>query len=344
VSSYEFYYFDYGIVDGQEFLFVVNSVNTSVDVYSLDQDTLSYRFPIPRQGPGYIDKAQGILFHSPDSIFVFPSMMMSNISLFDHEGQLYHHLKAKQIIASKYEMIVNQASLPSLPTILDGNKLIFFNLTLGNSAMNPNYFDTYPPNFLVDLKTDSLIWETEFKYPTDFLGKYWPMSLVNKSTAKYKENQLVSSWSGLDYLVISDMAGREIRQVMAKSQFTKPYKFGVAPISQEEEQIILVEHHNYIQLLYDEFRGLYYRIVSLPRKRFPEEYVDHTTSYKNDFSVMILDENLKLLEEVRFPGSIHHTYLAFVGKKGLYLSRANPYNPEMNEDRISFDIFGYEKK
>jgi hypothetical protein len=343
VSSYEFYYFDHGIVENEEFLFVVNLVNSSVDIYSLEHESLKSRFPIPRQGPGYIDKPQGILFHTPDSIFVFPSMMMSNISLFNLEGKLYHHLKVKQATSSKFDMVVNHASLPSIPTIYHQKKLIFSNLTLGNSSGNPDFFNQYQPNFVVDLENDSLNWETEFKYPRDFFGKYWPSSLVNNSTVKNKQNQLVSSWSGLDYLIIKDLEGREIDQIQAQTQFAKVYEFGGAPLSGEEERLIFLEHHSYIQLLYDEFRDLYYRIAKLPRKRSTGEYLDHTSSYKNDFSVLILDKDFKLLEEVRFPGGIHHPYLAFVGRKGLYLSRTNPYNPELNENRISFDVYGFEK-
>ncbi|MEB2778120.1 DUF4221 family protein [Algoriphagus sp. D3-2-R+10] len=339
ISSFEFYYFDYGSVDGEEFLYVVNSVNSSVDVYSLEDSTVKKRFPIPREGPGFINKPQGLLFYSPDSIFVFPSMMMSSIILFNHKGELYHHLRVKQKIDKVFDKVVNQASLPSMKTIYDGKSLLFTNLTLGSSAGNLDFFTSYHPNFKVDLENDSLYWMDNITYPESYIGRYWPIDLAFQSNVKNIDKQIVTSWSALDSLIIRDLEGVVLRREIAKSKFATLYDFGNEPLTSEEQNLILAKNVKYVQLLYDEFRGLYYRIATLPREISPGEYLDHTSVYKNDFSVIILNEEFKVLEEVKFPGGIHHPYLAFVGKKGLYISRANPYNPELSEDRISFDVY-----
>lgn len=62
---------------------------------------------------------------------------------------------------------------------------------------------------------------------------------------------------------------------------------------------------------------------------------------KNDFSIIVLDKDFNFLTEKRFPGKIHYPYKSFIGKKGLYLSRTNPFYEGLNEDEVVYDVYEF---
>jgi hypothetical protein len=222
------------------------------------------------------------------------------------------------------------------------NSLLFTNLTLGSPMVSSDFFDTYKPQFSVNITTDSLTWVSKITYPNFYRERFWPESFVSLSTAKNHSNELIYSWAASDSLIVLDSKHQKLKTVLAKSIYSKPTLFGNEPISESDKWKLNVTNLSYIQILYDSFREVFYRIVLLPREVEDHEYLDHTSTYLNDFSVMVFDKDFKFLGETKFSGGVYHPYLAFVGKKGLYISRGNPYNPENNEDSLTFDVFVHE--
>lgn len=80
-------------------------------------------------------------------------------------------------------------------------------------------------------------------------------------------------------------------------------------------------------LLYDKYRQLYFCFV-----------VGKTFEGKHDFYVIVLDKNLKKIDEIPFVDRMYYSS-AFVGRQGLYVKQAQ----KNNFRNCTFTIFRYEK-
>jgi len=64
--------------------------------------------------------------------------------------------------------------------------------------------------------------------------------------------------------------------------------------------------------------------------------------YDQPFSILILDEDFKILGVTLFPGERYNPNQFFITEDGLYLSTNNDKNPELREDVLSFKRFEVE--
>lgn len=343
LSSFELFFFDIGNVDGEEYLWNVNVNNHSVDAYHLDSGKVIHRFAIPQDGPYAINNIQGIYFHNSDSIFLFPRMMLSNLALTDADGNFFDSFRVKIGIEDQTDMMINHASVPAAPTLLIEDNLYFTHISLGSAMTNFNFFDQISPEFRVNLQTDSLFWDTGLTFPKSYLENYWPNSFILHSKVENKNNELVYSWNAIDSLFVMDLETGGMEKKLAKSQWIKPFDFTSEPITKENDRKIPVTYGHYFRLIFDPYRELYYRFVWIPRDPIPQELFSANSIYKNKFSIMVLDEDLELLEEKVLEPEIYQPYLAFVGKKGLYLPRTNVFNPEISENEIKMDVFVFNR-
>ena len=96
----------------------------------------------------------------------------------------------------------------------------------------------------------------------------------------------------------------------------------------------------YGDIIYDEYRQLYYRIA-YPKESLKkgESLLDMTQSGRTRFSIIIMDKNLKVIGETMFPENSYRSNLYYVDKDGLYISSNHYKNPHYKEDSLSFDRF-----
>ena len=64
---------------------------------------------------------------------------------------------------------------------------------------------------------------------------------------------------------------------------------------------------------------------------------------RKKFSIIILDQNFNIIGETLFPESIYNSYVFFVDKEGLYMSRDYQMNYEQSENYMTFELFKLDK-
>ncbi len=71
------------------------------------------------------------------------------------------------------------------------------------------------------------------------------------------------------------------------------------------------------------------------------KYPDGRMRNFNDrpFSVMVLDEDFRLIDEISFPGSYYDLFHSFAVGNRLYISMNNPLNPAASDDHLQFAIY-----
>lgn len=100
----------------------------------------------------------------------------------------------------------------------------------------------------------------------------------------------------------------------------------------------------YQNIYYDSKNEVYYRIVLLPEDDLNINEVEDMFDiyYRNKLSIMILDRKFNVLDEVTFKEKNKYLVsMMFMGKEGLYISKANPYSSEFREDYLDFDVYAY---
>ena len=102
-----------------------------------------------------------------------------------------------------------------------------------------------------------------------------------------------------------------------------------------------LELARYGDLIYDPYRNTYYRFA------YPKTLLDRNMNWwgkavygRNKFSVIILDENFNIIGETLFPEGIYNSYVFFVHKDGLYISRDYQIgNGNQSGDYMTFELF-----
>lgn len=170
-----------------------------------------------------------------------------------------------------------------------------------------------------DIAADSSI------VPVSFFGEY-PLNhpkdnyhnggeLQLSYNHKYKE--IITHTSVDDFVVLCDSLGNRKHDVYLGSQL---YKY--SPFPKENKNIMAESQKHYYNttlysnILFDEYRNLYYRIMTVPRKKDSESM---TKDNFVDFIIIVADEKMNIKYEVFFNGENYHHYPTLVGEKGLLI-------------------------
>lgn len=120
-----------------------------------------------------------------------------------------------------------------------------------------------------------------------------------------------------DYVVLCDSMGNKIRDVYFGSQL---YEYSPYP---KEKKNIMAESINhyynntlYSNIVFDEYRNLYYRAMSVPRAKDEESMIREDVV---DVILVVADENLDIKYEVFFDGYEYHPILedGLINEKGF---------------------------
>lgn len=179
-----------------------------------------------------------------------------------------------------------------------------------------------------------------------FPFNYPPIIPYNK-VRKVIEGPLTSSqvYNGEDWIV-SFAKDEKIYRInkkgqaetfLAKSRYIPKFEFPKIPSDFSLTLKKSCEAADYGNILYDKYRKVYYRFV------YPETELDSGEDYlkilhtgKKEFSIMILDENFKVLGETRFPAFTYVPHISFINEDGLYLSVSHFKREDYSDDWLRF--------
>lgn len=149
----------------------------------------------------------------------------------------------------------------------------------------------------------------------------------------------VYSFSVSENIQIASVDHSQIQTVQVKSKYID-YPADIQELSEKGPQQNL-ELARYGDLLYDPYREVYYRFA------YPQVSLDNHKNWwgkavygRKKFSVIILDKNFEIIGETLFPEAIYNSYVFFVHKDGLYISRDyQMLDGTQSEDYMTFELF-----
>jgi hypothetical protein len=99
-----------------------------------------------------------------------------------------------------------------------------------------------------------------------------------------------------------------------------------------------IESGFYENIFYDPYRRLYYRIVTHPQKYINS---DSTVNeyFDKSWSIIILNENFNILNEIAMPAKVYDFANIFVAKNGLFISNNNNNNKNLDKNYFSYTLY-----
>lgn len=318
---------------GVDFLFSVNWTNNSLNLYNIDSQSFVKNIEFDPDGPEGTGRILGIHVHTFDSIFLF-TQGVNEIVLADTSGRVVSRIQYDPPYPLTNAFVHNAYFLS--PPVIQQDEMIVKSHIEGNyREMTQQNLSEIPLSYAIDLKT-GVTREIKANYPSD----YMPDGLKSfEYSMAYNGQEMVYSFIGDHRLFISDgIDASALNAIQAKSQYLQE-SLPLFPINgaREDTYQYLYASDRYESLLFDPFRNVFYRIA------VPAMEVESDDEYRSlriasqQFSILVLDNELRVIGEVLLEKEKYVAGNVFVGKEGLYISTNHPRNPQNAEDVMSFD-------
>lgn len=338
-STPEFNYHQIGDFLDQESFINLNLVNNSLDFYNLSEGEIIHRIQFASEGPDRITNVGGFYYHNEDSIFLLQKMTISNIKLIDIKGKITNQLSPILPLDLEIPGLINHFSTSLSPSYFFQNAIYFDQGILKNTSAPGVLGGDFRSSGRFDLNSDSVFLFPKSGFPHFYKDKALPIYLSISSRVLGKNNEWIYSWNALDSILVYDLNMNDRKAIYSKSKFKEKDIPNTPNASLEVELEVVISNTHYCKVLYDPYRKNYLRFVQIGRFFNPDQDNTIMSIFKNDFSIMLYDENWDFISESFFEGSKHNFYHAFIGQKGLYIPRTNPNFEGLDEDKVVFDIY-----
>ncbi len=322
---------------GVEYLTFSNSDTRTILIYELQTGKLVKKISYDAEGPNGIGtRLYGYLVKDFNHIYI-PNVNQSRIYETDTTGIL-----RKTIDFSKIEE--GFLSIPAYYTNHDDKQLYFIGdtlyipQTLNRTIGTDRWVEESPVAVFIDTLSNKIK-----KFPMlhphgEITSKNYNSYIADLSYSNImKDSFFIYSFALDENLYKTNIQTGKIEKILAKSRYIS----NVNPIKLPSELTQLMkktcEMPSYGNIMYDKYRKVYYRFVYLKSELKPNEdsrKILHNG--KKEFSIMMLDENFKVLGETRFPAFTYVPHICFINKDGLYLSTNHFKREDYSDDVLRF--------
>jgi hypothetical protein len=322
-------------------VFSIDNDQNELELYSLESGGLVSKLKFQEEGPAGVGRLSAISILALDSILIFPPFTNEYFG-----GNLTNKTLKKGEFQKPdgFSSINSQTRFfRSIPFLKD-NYLYTKTLFGGNYLLLENEeLSGKPLMYRVDL-SDGAVEFSKFTFPDD----YWADGKRHyEFSSALNDNQLVFSFHSDHNIYYGVSFDEPLKKKLAKSKY----------LSQEFEDLPLGSDANarrryfattghYGNLLYDQFRDVYYRFCYPKKEVEKDEDLRELVMFPQEFSVMILNSELDVIGETLLGNNDdkYATSNVFVGPAGLYISVNHPKSELNREESFGFQLFTLEIK
>ncbi|GHT88308.1 hypothetical protein FACS189474_3320 [Bacteroidia bacterium] len=330
--------------DGKKYLTFQNRSQSEILFYEIDSPDCLFRLKIEREGPDGVPALLGYHIKNLDEIYL-TSVGIPQITKVDSTGKILQKIMYGKTDEGKDLVPTFSSKLMSYtPLVIIDNKFYFT-----QNPMPGKTIETWPVSGYVDTTTNSVkalpltfppLIDSDEIYTTG-LGAEFAFSRC------FNGSDFVYSFYFQDDIIIASPDHNQIRYIQTKSKYMD--KINDLHEKRPSDALLgakrLCEAPFYGNLLYDNYRNIYYRVV-YPETEMEdnENYIELWQSGRKRFSIIILDKDFNIIGETLFPDYTYKSMVMFVEKDGLYICDSHVKNPEFDEDILSFQCFELSKK
>lgn len=329
--------------DGKAYLAYLNRDMNKILFFSMNTFELSFEIEMPQRGPNGVGRITGFVVHNFDTILLTTGQM-NVLYLIDSSGVVNNKFPAANIMNGAHNIYFNSVTSTYRNLIIKNDTLYIGTHLL--TFPGPKEIQQLKICIRIDMKNNKqqLL---PLSYPP--LGNNNNEPVYRAFNTLLVKNKFIYSFHSSHNLYITTNF-KAFQMILAKSRFIKN-DFKLPDLQSGYHSIIKsnLEHPVYRTFLYDPYKNVYYRFVypgvrtnnSIMSLSIPE--LMNKNLFVQIFSIMILDSNLKIIGETLMPENTYNMYMAFVNKKGLYISTNHAKNPEFTADSLKFELFKLDK-
>lgn len=323
--------FPYIDKDGTEYLTFQNPNKNDILFYDLSSKTLKFKISPEINGPDGVGFFFGYYIHNLDSIFL-TARSTENIPLINSKANVIDKYNYKQTADS-----INLSRFYSTTAIY--TPIIFLDHKIYIVPGCNRWQNINPVSAYIDLK-DKNVYHLPFKYPTfpNAINKNKRAGIEEHMSRCFDGNRFIYSFYFDEYIYVASINHKEIKRIKAGSRYIKNIEyiddFGRTSIEKS------CELANYGNLIYDKYRNVYYRIA-YPKTEIEKDIKGYELREygRKNFTIIILDKDLNIIGETKFPDYTYNSQLIFIREDGIYISDSHYLNPNFNDDILSFKRF-----
>jgi hypothetical protein len=320
--------------DGNPILVYLNNQKPAIYFYDIKGQALIKELMLSKDGPNAVGTPTGLYFHNMDSIYVIASSYY-RVSLVNGKGEV---LKKYQLLNDENPNESTGMLRPftiSPPFVID-NKM-YFNVAPDRDIYDNGYF-LGKVNLVLDLETGDFDYFNH--YPKEFNEGVWGVAAVNYSTDYNSlKEEFIYSFSISDSIYVSKVDGTHRSGYLSKTYEKKATQ---KPMERPENKYDLeyaLGATYYDGIIYDRYRDVYYRFVRQPLEIENMEKINFYDFHRKPISVIILDADFKKIGETELEDDVYQSFMYFLTKEGLFVSKGNPNNPNLIEEEANFTCF-----
>ncbi len=261
-----------------------------------------------------------------------------------HNGAIY-------LINSKSELIDSY----EIPLLIDSVRYVIYiarqcDIVLKNNSLyltivgikGSDYIYNYYITMIYNLKTKKVT-KLFMKFPDNYsTNNNWSVTGSIFTTTFISDDEIVYNFPANEKIFIYSLKDNKIKSIkLQKSKYIgkfPPETFDDKRSNKEEDYIYRywIDKPFYMQLIYDKYRKLFYRIVNhaQPLKDSLNNYNDNFT---RNWSLMVFDNSFNFISEQFFEGKKYNNYYVFVTKEGLLLLYDDKYKQKNN--KMIYELF-----
>lgn len=331
-----FYLYTFQDKDGREYLSFLNYNTNQILFYDWKTDQFLFKLDLSAEGQNGVTQVSGYYIKDFDNIYV-STYAYNGLIKVDKTGRVIQKIPYGTT-AKGYRVLPSYtpSSHPYLAPIIIGDKMYITQ----QAASNFYSVDETPISVVIDT-TNSQVAELPLTY-----------SVLTEEEKKASNDQFSRIFNGKDFIysfyvsedvIVASVDHSNVRKIKVKSQYitlaTEEH------VNNEQGPRQYPELARYGDLIYDPYREVYYRFA------YPKVSLDKNAKWwgksvygRKKFSVMILDKDFRVVGENLFPEGIYNSFVFFVNKDGLYISRDYQIGTgEQSEDYLTFELFKLEK-
>lgn len=329
--------FPYTDKSGTEYLTFQNAGQNEILFYDMNTCRLNFKLKPKMEGPEGVGRFIGYYVHTLDSIFL-TNYSNPEIVMVDRNAIIKDKINFEKATGGIPLTGANFTSSTYKPAQMIGRRMYI--VTYCNRWIAEDPVSSY-----IDLDTKEAC-ALPFLYPS-FPGadnKAKRAGVEESMSRCYDGKQFVYSFHfDEDIYVAAPGNHQEMKRMKVKSNYVDNVKYldDYGNLTIED----MCANPNYGNMLYDEYREVYYRIA------YPETEIEKNINGMNlyqygrkNFTIIILDKELNTIGETLFPDYTYNSKLMFIREDGLYISDSHCYNADYSDDVLGFRRFDLKKK
>lgn len=328
-------------------LYYLNVISREIKVFNVKTGGTIKSIPLDKDGPDFIGpEPYSFQILSEDSILVFSNFSKKQMILVNDFGKVLKRYETSMVDVNGVETLNGLlARGPSNIAIQNGKAFVL------EVLLQDNVLKSHSPLAEIDIASGELRNLDQPKQYNSAMHERLNMIMqIMEGDIVTAEggNLLVLSYPLDHSLYISGDGFNSFEKIKSKSKYFGDFKLMNKPKKSMTEREyhdqgfdVLVLSGQYLGLLYDPYRSLYYRITRIPQdEKIYKSYKQKSLSRLPPrlHSVMVLDKDFNILSEKTYP-ILEYRFRTgmFVGPEGLYVLK-----PEGdNEDEMIFELLKF---